>query len=522
MYLEELVSYIYIGIGVLDSHIKEFKEDDDVYYLTLSDLKENSFSEINHSKYLSNRILKKFYTSTTHLEYGDYLLYRKEEKFYLLRFDNQVSRKVIVSDDFFILRGANSYLTNVFRDSSGRQYFYEQLNESYKLHKNNIDKFYSNLKKTEISIRKLDVSTEIKDYKEYERKGLNPNDINFTEGKISIYSIIEKIKAGVIDLFTDFQRSSNLWTISDQSRLIESFLIKFPVPSFYFDSSSNDTWLVIDGLQRLSTLKNFIIDKNFKLTKLEYLKELEGKYYHELPAPDQLALLDYNVSIFNFKEGTPVRVKYSLFERINTAGLVLNSQEIRHALNQGDPDDPSNNPAKYLATLSKVGIFKEIWGSMSKERMQDRESILRYVAFRITHYSDYKPDMKEFLDESMTKLYSTTPERLDDIEFGFKKALLLTRTLFGKNERYFTAKTSSGSELFRNSLFDTFLYNFSILPEEKRKTLEERKLIFREKYSQLIHNELFLENITDKANTKEGVDYRFEKVKELIDSITKL
>jgi uncharacterized protein with ParB-like and HNH nuclease domain len=64
-----------------------------------------------------------------------------------------------------------------------------------------------------------------------------------------------------------------------KSRLIESLLLRFPLPAFYFDIEEEDNWLVVDGLQRLSTLNHFIVDTEnpFKLTGLEILKDLEGK-----------------------------------------------------------------------------------------------------------------------------------------------------------------------------------------------------------------------------------------------------
>jgi hypothetical protein len=59
-------------------------------------------------------------------------------------------------------------------------------------------------------------------------------------------------------------------------------LIKFPLPAFYFDGTDNDKWLVIDGLQRLSAIKNFIVTKTLKLTGLEFLGKLEGAVFDKL------------------------------------------------------------------------------------------------------------------------------------------------------------------------------------------------------------------------------------------------
>ena len=66
-----------------------------------------------------------------------------------------------------------------------------------------------------------------------------------------------------IDLNTEFQRRGNLWDDETQSRLIESLLIRIPLPAFYFDGSDEENWKVVDGLQRLCAIRNFAIDKIF-------------------------------------------------------------------------------------------------------------------------------------------------------------------------------------------------------------------------------------------------------------------
>ncbi|MEA1969475.1 MAG: DUF262 domain-containing protein [Thermodesulfobacteriota bacterium] len=70
-------------------------------------------------------------------------------------------------------------------------------------------------------------------------------------------NIIERLKLDEIDMNTDFQRHADLWTSAKMSRLIESILIRFPLPAFYFDVSDDDNWLIVDGLQRLSSIRKF-------------------------------------------------------------------------------------------------------------------------------------------------------------------------------------------------------------------------------------------------------------------------
>ena len=107
-------------------------------------------------------------------------------------------------------------------------------------------------------------------------------DIKITNVTISLASLIERLNYDEIDLNPDFQRNANLWKYTQMSRLIESILLKLPLPIFYFDVSNPDKWIVVDGLQRLSAISKFVIKKDLKLSKLEFLTELEGKKYDDL------------------------------------------------------------------------------------------------------------------------------------------------------------------------------------------------------------------------------------------------
>ncbi|SEH04917.1 DUF262 domain-containing protein [Candidatus Venteria ishoeyi] len=102
-------------------------------------------------------------------------------------------------------------------------------------------------------------------------------DIKITNATILLPSLIKRLEHDEIDLCPDFQRHANLWDINKMSKLIESVLLKLPLPIFYFDVSNPDKWLVVDGLQRLSTIKRFFVKKDIKLKNLEFLTHLNGK-----------------------------------------------------------------------------------------------------------------------------------------------------------------------------------------------------------------------------------------------------
>jgi hypothetical protein len=242
----------------------------------------------------------------------------------------------------------------------------------------------------------------------------------------SIDSLARRIQFGEIDMAPDFQRGAGLWSNERMSRLVESILIRIPLPAFYFEGSDDEKWLVVDGLQRLITFQRFLVDKSLRLSKLEYLQEYEGYAFDALPRDLRRRIEETQVTLHIIQAGTPPEVKFNIFRRINTGGLVLNGQEIRHALNQG--------PAtRFLEVLAKLPAFIEATArSVSSKRMLDREMVLRFLAFTLTPYSQYDEDnLETFLNRHMAILNQLTAGRLDELEERFERAMHAARDIFG-------------------------------------------------------------------------------------------
>ncbi len=108
----------------------------------------------------------------------------------------------------------------------------------------------------------------------------DPTQIRVETRQMTIDLVLSRVKHAELDLAPDFQRQAGIWNNTVKSRLIESILIRIPLPAFYIDATDEDKWLVIDGLQRLSTLKQFVIDQKLRLCKLEFLSNLNGKTYN--------------------------------------------------------------------------------------------------------------------------------------------------------------------------------------------------------------------------------------------------
>jgi len=344
-------------------------------------------------------------------------------------------------------------------------------------------------------------------------KPYNPKDVDISVKQLSLDNIIKRIKHDEIDFFTDFQRKEDLWEPGNQSRLIESILIRFPLPAFYFDATNDNKWVIVDGLQRLCSIRNFVVNKNLILTGLEYLEKFEDKSYDELPRELQRRIEEANITAYLINPGTPPEVKYNIFKRINTAGLILEPQEIRHAINYGAP-------AKFIEELSQMEEFKKATCySIRSERMQDRDFVTRFVSFYINSYEEYEPSLDDFLNKGMQNIRRLADLEKDSLKTDFKKAMILSTEIFGDDAFRKRFDEEHNRKPINKALFDTISVNFSKLPFQDANKLKLKKNQFKKKFIDLMNEKEFLDSITSATGDKNNVATRFKKFGEVIKEV---
>ena len=329
-----------------------------------------------------------------------------------------------------------------------------------------------------------------------------------------VHLVIKRIAEREIDLNPDFQRNSGIWDTTRQSRLIESLLLRIPIPVFYMAADRDDRWQVVDGLQRLDTLKSFIHENTLRLRRLEYLKQFDGLSYGELPRTMQRRIDETQLSCHVIQPGTPPEVMYNVFKRINTGGKPLSPQEIRHALNPG-------RAREFINELAQSQAFHQATcGSISPRRMADRECVLRFVAFH-ERFDEYKGKLDDFLVQMMRSLNNDMDDStLSSLRHGFRCAMESAIELFGadafRKPRRDQVRQRSP---INKPLFESWAVNLARLGDDQRQRLTERRTEVTQGFDLLMRDEDFVESISVGTQWKRQVHTRFTRIERLLEEV---
>ena len=343
----------------------------------------------------------------------------------------------------------------------------------------------------------------------------DPTLIRIEREPMMVYLILRRIREEAIDLQPDFQREVGIWDDVRKSRLIESMLLRIPLPAFYLDASDEDKWLVIDGLQRLTTINSFMGSKDLSLRNLEFWQEYNGATFDDLPRSLQRRLEETQLMLYLVQQGTPDKVKYNIFKRINTGGMPLSGQEIRHALNQGAS-------TLLLEGLAKSQEFQTaVNGSVSPKRMTDRECVLRFLAFKLCSPNEYssRDDLDTFLNDRMQQINQLGKENQDSLEVlrhEFRRAMVAARRIFGDQafRKYFPFESRRSP--VSKALFEVWSVNLDNLEDGQIEQLVARKRQLMRKFAKLMDDNEFMNAISYSTGDSRRVHYRFGKVEEII------
>ena len=328
---------------------------------------------------------------------------------------------------------------------------------------------------------------------------------------VLVEQLVSRIEYQEIDLAPDFQRARGIWNDERKSRLIESLLLRIPLPVFYVAADEKENWSVVDGLQRTSTINDFVTGQ-FPLKKLEYLTKFDGLVFENLPRTMQRRIRETQLVVNVIEPGTPEEVMFNIFHRINTGGMTLNGQEIRHALHPG--------PVRgYLQELASTEEFLSATGwSIKTHRMADRECVLRFLAFYIQPWERYSAnDLDGYLVVAMKKVNAMGSDKRADLLEEFKKAMRAAFDVFGRHAFRKQYRLRDRRRPVSKALFEAWSVGFARRSDEEIGVLaEKRKAVIREFISLMKNDWEFEAAISASTGSPTRVRKRFQAIDELI------
>ena len=353
--------------------------------------------------------------------------------------------------------------------------------------------------------------------KEERVEPFDPKTVDIVSEPMVVANVIDQLKYGDILLEPDFQRHPNLWSPRQQSRLIESLIIRIPLPTFYFDRLDDDKLIVVDGLQRLYTLKKFMaLDKSdperLVLTELEYLKEYEGKKFEGLPPVVQRRIKQQPLTTYIIRSGTPDKVRTSIFNRINTGGLTLEPAEIKNSVYRGQA-------ANLLKELAHSNEFVKVTRSkIDSSRMLDCEFVNRFLAFYLLGTEKYSGNLEDYLNDVMIRLQKETEPTIEKCRKDFLKAMKYAADIFG-NTAFRKINSDGRYGRINKPLYDAVTVNLAKLDEEDCQKLLDRKDRLIEKYTALLADKNFVDIITRGTAAINNVEGRYKEIYKIFQEV---
>ena len=265
---------------------------------------------------------------------------------------------------------------------------------------------------------------------------------------MSVGEIISLYKSKEIIINPEFQRLFR-WEDYQKTRFIESLLLGIPIPPIFVFQTKEGTWELVDGLQRLSTIFEFVgelkdADGNVKpysiLEGTKLLPSLEGKYWkstaedevdlNAFTITEQLQVKRVRIRVEILKMESDSDAKYELFQRLNTGGSILSPQEVRNCIMV------MSNREFYvwLQKLTELPSFRKTVSvtKVAQSEQKPMEMALRFFAYRNVPY-DKKLDVNEYLDEATIVLSKMDAKKRKTEEQVFRKTFDLLEEVMGDN-----------------------------------------------------------------------------------------
>lgn len=310
---------------------------------------------------------------------------------------------------------------------------------------------------TEETLNEIDINGDMTDEERSADEDVDiiENEVISYVGNYSLREYYEKFNSNFIK--PHFQRN-NVWSPQTKSKLIESFLASYPVPPvILYKLKGVEQYWIIDGLQRISTIKEYFENEFSLIVKNE---QYRGKKFKDLSKDAQDKLNNTFLNCIIVREISPRGdvFLYNLFERLNTGSTALNAMEVRRAISYGWL-------IKNLEELNKNGSWRKIIGKKDADnRFLDVELLLRILAIytnfntttkSVDNYTGMKSFLNLFTNENKDKTFGDFNEKFEiTCEKIVEQLGEFPFTLNGKKINYILLDSVMNALLYKQDLSD--------------------------------------------------------------------
>lgn len=352
----------------------------------------------------------------------------------------------------------------------------------------------------------------------------DPDQVEVTTRTMTVDLLLSRLRTGALNLQPDFQRKAGIWNAVKQSRLIESLLLRIPLPSFYVSQTQNEDWEVVDGVQRLTSISRFVpstevqpVGESLALTGLQYLsREFDGKRFSDLPPRLARRIRETEFTFHVILNSTPDVVRFNIFARLNTGGMPLTHQELRHALVPGRARDVLREWA------SSDSFQRATDGSINSDRMADREMVLRYITFcKMASPETYsrRDEFGDFLLEAMQSINEMSAVAVEDAKTTFEAAMDVAYRVFEDDAFRKRYTVDAHRNPINRALFEAVAVNLAKLSIKQSECLVKRRRAVRQRFRHVMREPEFETAISVGTSDPKKIRHRFLRVRQVFEEI---
>ena len=333
-----------------------------------------------------------------------------------------------------------------------------------------------------------------------EKRRLHTETYDFTVSTINEY-------LGKGDIFIPKFQRSFVWSRAQASRFIESLVIQCPIPVIYLNQERDEKLSVIDGNQRLQSIKLYLEDE-FALRGLTTYPELEGEYFSDLDPRISRHILHRTLRCIAVLKDTHPQIKFDVFERLNTGAVQLNPQELRHGVYHGPL-------IELVDSLAEEPIWRDVAGYKNDKRMRGAELILRFTAMK-EDLKNYKKPLSGFLNSFCEKNQKSDEKKLLLWKTNFLSTIQKVKDLLGKYAFRIFDEEGDLNKNINAALFDAHMVGVSNFRGEVPKVNRSRlKKLLKELYAE----DDFNQAITSGTSAAKLVKHRISRFQAFLNSL---